>query len=576
MEKYAIFALALGLSLAGCRSGSDQTDSPGAVPTPTPQIIIQSADPVAAVLKISPDSVGFGFVQAGKTEEKVVTLRNASGSPATNIATSVTNNTRYSLGVGSVPCGTILPAGESCQVKVIASGAGTASAFSDLIVSYHDGYVTQTFSIPMNFTSTQSGKLDPTFGTAGKVLGLSKVNDPYERVYVVKRTGSAATERLYVGGTNNTSLVRLKMDGTPDSNFGNGGVAMNPTTHSLESINLLAGGSGTIYRLGRAAGSKLFLARNNENGDVDESFDNTKSTEDESPEAKVQNKKGIVYFTGVEPSVPPGQNASLSQIIAFSFKNGTATVGKLVVAAKKSGTNAAHLMRLSSNGGGANAIEDLPVPGLENAGSNLEVLSQTIGTAKYLVVRGQEPLNSAVQGRTIIARFRDSLTLTKDTAFGTSGKIVLDRCGVGNYSAMAINANFIFLVRPGCITRLTPNGAKDATFGNGGVLAMGIDENIRSLYIRGQHIYLVGTRALNASRAVFFVVRRMLNTGLRDGSFGIDGVVEIPFDTTSNRYAGGHALDFQTDGNIVVVGNSESITDTAAGNLLGGVARILP
>jgi uncharacterized delta-60 repeat protein len=113
--------------------------------------------------------------------------------------------------------------------------------------------------------------------------------------------------------------------------------------------------------------------------------------------------------------------------------------------------------------------------------------------------------------------------------------------------------------------RLTPNGARDETFGTDGVTvlppnaaawAMGLEPD-GSLVLAGQELD-GGTQK--------FMVARVLANGIPAASFGQEGIVTIPIGSS----AVGYAIAIQSDGRILIGGNATG----SSGSPLGAIARL--
>ncbi|MBC7449594.1 MAG: hypothetical protein H7330_16195 [Hymenobacteraceae bacterium] len=118
--------------------------------------------------------------------------------------------------------------------------------------------------------------------------------------------------------------------------------------------------------------------------------------------------------------------------------------------------------------------------------------------------------------------------------------------------------------------RYLPTGALDTSFGTGGIavrpMALGTDDRVYDIVQQPDGKLVAIGFALVGSRSVASV-RRLLPTGAVDGSFGTNGLAQLPGSSFPTL---GEAVALQADGKIVVAG---SRAGAQAGELL--LARFL-
>jgi len=215
------------------------------------------------------------------------------------------------------------------------------------------------------------------------------------------------------------------------------------------------------------------------------------------------------------------------------------------------------LLRLNSDGsldatfGNGGVVTFSWTLGTSN-GNALAVAIQNVGGEDRIVVAGYGPMQV---GRNVVTalyvqRFLPSGAV--DGSFGTSGRAILN---VGYADKLAIQSDGKILgvgVDFGQLVRLDVNGSLDTTFGTGGVVTCG---SSRALAVDAAGGILMGGTASvgkgNNSRSIFSV-KRYLNTGAADTTFGTSGSARADFGVSVQPW--NLALDLL--GNIVVSGTA--------------------
>ncbi|HEX4606624.1 MAG TPA: delta-60 repeat domain-containing protein, partial [Urbifossiella sp.] len=300
------------------------------------------------------------------------------------------------------------------------------------------------------------GALDPTFGTAGKVL----VNGgPYSAV-AVQPDGKIVA----VGAsTNDFLVVRFNPNGTVDTTFGTGGIQkidFNGLADAANDVKIQS--DGKIVVVGQAAtaahGLDFAIARLNNDGGLDASFGTGGKT--------------TVDFAG------GGTNNDVANAVAIAANGNIYVVG---TAAGGAGITKFGVAAFSTTGAplttfGAAGHEFEDFGGTADAGNGIAI--QADGK---LVIAGTT--NAVPANGTDIAVGRLNPTDgSLDMGFGSSGKVAVNFGGAANDvgNAVAIQPNGDIVVAgasdlnaagnfDAAAIRLTPTaGALDATFGSGG------------------------------------------------------------------------------------------------------------
>jgi uncharacterized delta-60 repeat protein len=157
-----------------------------------------------------------------------------------------------------------------------------------------------------------------------------------------------------------------------------------------------------------------------------------------------------------------------------------------------------------------------------------------------------------------LARYNTDGTL--DTSFGSSGKVET-KFGGGPVDAVAIQPDGKIVVSGGLLMRYNANGTLDTTFGSKGTVTPSFEMKGLGIEVLNGVAEIVGAGGVGLSNTNdAFAVARYNPSGSLDSSFGNGG--EVITDITSS-YDDGNAVAIQTDGKILVAGNSNGRLDAA-------------
>ena len=397
------------------------------------------------------------------------------------------------------------------------------------------------------------GSLDPSFGEGGIVLkrigtdtgtryddAFDVALDPEERIVV---TGS------HESPDDRTSFFLLRYDasGALDASFGDGGVATtafgtgNARAHA---VALLPDGRiATTGFADGASGRAFALARYLPNGALDPSFGTGGTT--------------------VTP-LSEGTDAASSIIVLPS--------GRLLVAgtAEPEGTSAFALARYESNGSLDASFGDGGTVVTPNAGSNAMKMGDavllsngqvaavgsstrpnTLALARY-EAHGALDVGFGIEGIAMVGDFRPGADYARDVGLQADGRFVV--LGVAESSSAALAT----------LSRFTPDGSLDPTFGEGGHVVAPYAPNdyssIRygprsvstlqgSIVIAGHTPEATGTGDDDGPRDLF--VARFHDDGSLDTGFG-GGIIT----TDLGADEVGSTVLAQNDGKVLVVGGT--------------------
>lgn len=382
----------------------------------------------------------------------------------------------------------------------------------------------------------QAGRLDPTFGQAGRVL--TKVPGP--TTAIANAAALQSDGKILVAGGLGAGqaigVVRYDTNGSLDGSFGKSGIAVaNIPTNILSSATgvavqvdgrIVAG--GTMYLLsGANAFIGLGLVRFNENGSLDTSF----------------GSGGVATALPFQSSRCGGGPMLLQPDGKILLSGACTKVSGL------SFTNFPTIVRFNNNGtvdptfgsGGAAVLAESP-------------------SAMALQVDGK----IVVTGAGGVSRYNPNGTI--DSSFGIFGSVG----SIGASLAVAIQSDGKILVAGTfsdqlgvipdgdfALVRYNSDGTVDQSFGTrGGALAdffTGTSSAAAfALTIEQNSEIVVAGKANQGSNPSQFAVARFTSIGSLDRTFGAGGVVTTSFGETDAVAA----IAVQPDGKIVAAGNS--------------------
>jgi len=387
----------------------------------------------------------------------------------------------------------------------------------------------------------QAGSLDPTFGTGGIVTTPNTNTFCGQNINCTLAiqtdgkivAGGGATQS---NGGSELALARYNTNGSLDSTFGNGGIAVfSSTSGSGPAFGLALQIDGKIV-VAAPVGFNLDVFRFNTNGTLDSSF----------------GSGGVFSSTAAGHLFSPvtGGLAVLS-------------TGKILVAVGNV------MIRLLSTG-------------------QIDSSFGTAGVAQLLT--SAQTLAELSSGKTLVASAftfstggaaRYNVNGILDTAFGVSGQAP----SFGGVAAILPLSSGKFLVAgtlasgtPAAggttpqgfvLTRFNGNGTIDGTFGIHGAVVTAFPGNgfaaAVALGVQSSGD-IVAAGVAEAKNPAFgaepsdFALARYTPNGVLDTTFGTNGLVTTAFGTNGGNGAAASALAIQSDGNIVVLGYDNSLT----------------
>jgi uncharacterized delta-60 repeat protein len=375
------------------------------------------------------------------------------------------------------------------------------------------------------------GDLDTSFGSGGKkTINFGGTDDP--RVVLVQSNG-----RIIVAGggapASSFCVVRLRTNGTLDTTFGSSGKQLIDFGGDDESVfGAALQADGKIVLAGDSH-FKVAVARLKPNGALDASFEG-------------DGKK--VFSWGALSRAQAVVVAPNGKILLAGFsgpEGGNIQVGRL----KTNG-----LLDTTFGTGGKAAVDF----GGDDFG--MAMARQADGR---ILVAGRSSAAGAV-----VARLRATGTLDPD--FDGDGRVTLP--GGGSASAVLVQPDRNIVVAGNAmgsgvmtVTRLTPTGALDPTFGAGGTAT--IDFGSLADLAAGAALQpngkIVVAGYTQASEDV--AVARLNANGSPDATFGVAGKATVDFGVATF----GQAVALQSNGRIVVAGQKTGGDDFAVARLIG-------
>ena len=407
-----------------------------------------------------------------------------------------------------------------------------------------------------------AGDLDPSFGSAGKVVTSFSSGFDEARDIVIQPDGKIVAGG--VGGTDpgflsfDFSVARYNPDGSLDPSFGVGGKVVtdfdNGSTDEASAIALQP--DGKIILAGETFGifgTRFALMRYNPDGSLDASFGN-----------------GGKVATDFE--VFP----NLAEATALALQPDGKIIAAGVVFDVDTRFNFA-LARYNPDG----SLD----PSFGNGGKVITDFDDTNDTIRDVLIQPDDKIVAAgasdknVRGDFGLARYNPDGSL--DSTFGVGGKVVTDLDGPEE------QANCIALQPDGKIVaggstftediglaRYNPDGSLDSTFGMGGIVLTPLDdffgsEEARDIVLQpdGKIVVAGGAVAFGPQLPDYRLLRYNANGSL-DAGFGAGGIVTTDFSGNTDQ---AQAIALQSDGKIIVAGSAS----TLIGGANFGLARYI-
>lgn len=386
------------------------------------------------------------------------------------------------------------------------------------------------------------GDLDPTFGVGGKVITpVSIVNgDDYGNAVAIQNDGKI----VVAGGSRNRvtdsdyAIARYNVDGSLDASFGSGGKVITSIGTGLGSSELINDiaiqGDGKIVVVGSTSDQNAFVTvRYNLDGSLDNSF----------------GVGGKVFTT------PTNGMFCTAYAVALQTDGNIVVAGYGHVDSVTSASDDFALVRYSSNGMldtsfGTDGIVVTHIG--DNKQISAYIYELAIQIDGKIVAAGRA--NNMNGPDFALARYNADGTL--DAGFGTGGTVITPAGEICYSIVLQSDGKIVAAGTPKfSLARYNVDGTPDATFGGGGFVTTQIGQlgggaNDVAVQSDGK-IVTAGSTAYFFDDSKFAVVRTNAD-GTPDMSFGIGGTVI----TTVGVSGVAKAAMVQNDGKIVVAGLS--------------------
>ncbi|HNW88380.1 MAG TPA: T9SS type A sorting domain-containing protein [Bacteroidales bacterium] len=394
------------------------------------------------------------------------------------------------------------------------------------------------------FSYSQAGNLDSSFGDGGKVISEIGTKDDYAFYSAIAADGSIISCGFYM--QNNMAdgfLIKYSANGIIDSTFGNNGIVKCNYFTEANNIAVLAfQTNGKIVAAGKIS-SDIMILRYEANGTPDSSFGNN----------------GLV-----RTHIMTDQNATGLEILPG---------GKILIsAAIYNGTNQDFgIIRYNTDGtfdtsfgNNGTVVSDLTNTWELNSSMKLQADGK-------IVMAGRVYSAAYDQSKCIIARYEADGAL--DISFGNNGKVITDvgPASYGVFNNLAIQADGKIIAvgytiedtggglydNKNLTVRYNANGAPDSSFGTNGIVlteVAGGGDIAWSVAIQADGKILVGgytSHGFPSWESYFSLIRYDIN-GVLDPDLFMAGMVLTYF--SDNETNAAYDIKIQSDGKILLTG----------------------
>lgn len=412
------------------------------------------------------------------------------------------------------------------RTALMVSGFGTLLAITTVLVG----------AIP--------GGLDGTFGTGGRII--THITNGNDTGYAVAIQNDG---KIVVAGDANEldfAVTRYNIDGSFDTAFDGDGIVVTDIgggTDKGKAVVIQDDGKIVVAGAGTIGGNMGFaVVRYNSDGSLDSSFDG---------DGKVTTSLGSIVDE--------------ARAVALQDDGKIIVAGLALIQSEPSVRSDFGVVRFNTNGSLDTSFG--------SGGKVLIAMGNGYEYANAVAIQGDGKIviagkaTSPVQGGVIdFALARCNANGSLDSAFGTGGK-VFTSIG-GNYDvaeAVAIQNDGKIVVAGTCnffpvrfaLVRYKTDGSLDDGFGSGGMVTTNIlsgnESNAHALCILDDGKIMLAGEVANGSAGYDFALARYTSSGAIDTTFGKGGKVTTPIGSSLDF---GRSIAIQSDGRIVVVGNS--------------------
>lgn len=358
------------------------------------------------------------------------------------------------------------------------------------------------------------GDLDGTFGSGGLATAPSSLSDQRAPDVAIQSDGKV----VIFGGASESATFRLMVarflsNGSPDTQFGTGGVA---DTASV-SANVIAR-AGSIDSAGRLLitgenvdNNELVIARITSTGQLDTGF-NTTGWASRNLNGLGGQPRAVITQAGSGRVIIGGYIATLERFALLGIKSdGSAIADNSWGPAGQNGVVTTDVS--PGNMSGINSLFELPSTNLLAVGWTFVGTQKAIALARYLST-GLIDTGFATNGIALSLIAGDSVDV-RSAALDSSGRV---------YVALTLGSDI-------GVARLSSEGALDPTFGTGGIARLVVSGGAHAYDVAiapdGKVVLAGGVGDGAASTA--FLIARFSSGGQIDGTFGTGGIATKTF-----------------------------------------------
>lgn len=390
---------------------------------------------------------------------------------------------------------------------------------------------TAFLTLTMPILAANPGDLDPGFGNGGVVtttIGLhafsyGMVVQPDGKIILAGDTTENLAQSYF-------ALARYNQNGSPDPDFGTGGIVTTTigSSASGRAVALQPDGKVVVGGISSGLPDRFALARYTITGTLDNTFGNSGSI------TTSIGTNAIIMAIAIQPDnkvIGVGSGTSGGQTV-FALARYTVT-GSLDSAF---GHNGIVTTSIGSNASGRAVALQSDGKILVAGRSSIGNLPLTFALTRYTITGS---LDSTFGNSGVVTTSIGNGDTGLGVAIQSDGKIIV----VGSSDLNALSGGKIALAR------YTITGSLDSTFGNSGIVTTSIANYAYATDVTiqpdGQIIVIGGSQ--NS-----FALVRYNNDGTLDSDFGSSGIITTPIGTD----AGGESVALQSDGKIVTAGPS--------------------
>jgi uncharacterized delta-60 repeat protein len=462
---------------------------------------------------------------------------------------------------------------------------------------------------PLEDRQLLSGGLDPTFALGGKrTIPLpDSAATQWATAVAVQADGKVVLAgQADDGSSSNFEVVRLNVDGTTDTTFGNAGTVLvaftSATSEQVSSLaidangKILVAGTATTTGSDQSTDTQFAVARLNADGSLDTTFNNggTQTIEvggqsplrgstatDVSLDSLVLQTNGKILLAGTVYTRSTFQTGNAEQlVVARLLANGQADanygsggMAMLNLDAATTSAVASAALALQADGKAVlAATTGSPATADVDAADNFSVMR--------LTTSGQIDSTFGSGGKVSFAFGTNLDNEVAALVVQADGKLVVGGMTAADFSPAA-NPDF-------ALARLTADGQLDTTFNSTGKQTVAFDlgglkaDRLSALAIQddgkilaaGSAVTGTVSQGLTTQPSTHFAIARLQADGTPDQTFGSDGQTDFGFEIGGFKDDRATAVALQPDGKLVVAG-AAGVDGGGGGVDAMAVARVL-